>query len=299
VYVSVSLQVDPLTIRTINYDVILDTAMRGVRRAAVFMGLGLNAARDPDFKRYELTDIAAIQLVPPDADAKTLAHYKENFALWITANGLRELIESFSIFLDQVYDSSQVIAANKGNRAPSEAVKKYKQFSGKGVKEKLAILETEFSILTPHADHISSIYLARNCLTHRLGRVEGRDCNEGTELVVKWFGLDIIAATANGDSAILDLPLQQPVEFQAETTMSVRIAEHTQRYGQGTVVRIPPKDLAEICMFMAEEAKRILRSAVDYARNMGIVVQEKSISSEPKPAVDTAAPTAEYFADVI
>jgi len=57
---------------------ILETANVGIRRAAVFMGLGVNLASESTFKKYELTDEVNIQIVPSGAnddlvDATTLA----------------------------------------------------------------------------------------------------------------------------------------------------------------------------------------------------------------------------------
>ncbi len=265
---------------TINYDLVLDTALKGVRRAAVFMGLGLNAAHDPNYKSYELIDIAALQLVPTNADEANITHYKENFALWITANGLRELIEAFSIFLDQVYDTSQFIAVHKGQRTSDDTTRSYKRFTEKGVREKLQMLGVDFGIVASHSDYISTIYLARNCLTHRLGRVDSRDCNEGSELVVKWIGLDFVTTTKSGETAIMDLPLKEPLLLEEEATISVRFTVHEQRYGLGTVIHIPPKHLAEICWFMAEEAKSVIRSALEYSRRLGVEVQGPTTTAD-------------------
>src|SRR5438105_1920638 len=90
----------------INYDRILETALQGVRRATVFLGLGFNAANDPQFKTYQLSKIATLTLVPDDVDPATLTHFKESFGHWIVGNGLRELMETFAIFLDQIYSAT-------------------------------------------------------------------------------------------------------------------------------------------------------------------------------------------------
>ena len=82
----------------IGFGKILAVALKGVRRATVFLGLRLNAALDPEFNKYQLTKIAKIQLLPPDVDAQTLTHFKDEFKTWIVGNGLRELIETFSFF---------------------------------------------------------------------------------------------------------------------------------------------------------------------------------------------------------
>lgn len=106
---------------TINFDDIRDIANKGVRRAALFLGLGLNAANDPRLREYELTNISAIQLIQPDADDETLSHYKEEFSTWVVACALREMIESFGVFLDGIYEACLVMAVHRGRVTPQDA----------------------------------------------------------------------------------------------------------------------------------------------------------------------------------
>jgi len=60
----------------IDFGKLLEVALKGVRRATVFLGLGVNAALDKNFNKYQLTDIAQIQLLSPGVDAQTLFHFK-------------------------------------------------------------------------------------------------------------------------------------------------------------------------------------------------------------------------------
>jgi hypothetical protein len=93
----------------IDFGKILEVALKGVRRATVFLGLGVNAALDSNFSKYQLTDIAQIQLLPEHVDAKTLSHFKEEFKTWVVGNGLRELVETFSVFLEQLHEACFLI----------------------------------------------------------------------------------------------------------------------------------------------------------------------------------------------
>lgn len=88
-----------LTVR-IDLDQLMDVALKGVRRTAVFLGLGLNAASRADFNDYELWKLApkdangnyeglTFGLVPDNAPSETLKHYKEEFGVWVINNGLR------------------------------------------------------------------------------------------------------------------------------------------------------------------------------------------------------------------
>jgi len=55
----------------IDIDTLLELALRGIRRASVFLGLGVNAAIDPEFKDYQLTNLSNIHIIP----ANLLEHF--------------------------------------------------------------------------------------------------------------------------------------------------------------------------------------------------------------------------------
>ena len=79
----------------IDLDKILDVALRGVRRASMFMGFGVNAALSPEMRNYQLSDITRIKILPDNISDDSLEKAKNEFRLWIEANGFRELIETF------------------------------------------------------------------------------------------------------------------------------------------------------------------------------------------------------------
>ena len=60
----------------INLPAIKDIAVKGVRRTAVFMGLGINAANNPDFKQYQLADVTGLEFIEPISDEKILSILK-------------------------------------------------------------------------------------------------------------------------------------------------------------------------------------------------------------------------------
>jgi hypothetical protein len=80
-------------------------AQTGVRRAELFMGLGLNAANRPDFRDYELNKLPVavdqasipVRSLAPNANNETIERYKEQFKTWVVSCGLRELLERIRI----------------------------------------------------------------------------------------------------------------------------------------------------------------------------------------------------------
>ena len=64
--------------------------------------------------KYELTDISPIHLVPSNVPEETIAHFKTEFGRWVITNGLRELIETFALFLDRTHNACLFMAATRG-----------------------------------------------------------------------------------------------------------------------------------------------------------------------------------------
>jgi len=63
----------------INFDALKDIALRGIRRTSVFLGLGINAARDERLKKWQLTTSSMFRVIPNDVDVETINHFKSTF----------------------------------------------------------------------------------------------------------------------------------------------------------------------------------------------------------------------------
>lgn len=135
----------------IDYDKLAEIGIKGVRRAAVFLGLGLNAAYDPELKNYQLRSVHGVEqgsvrmeLVPDTVSQETLDHFKVEFATWIIASGLREVIERFAIFLDGVNRVSQHIACTKKELEPAVAAQRDRSFRQRGIEYNFQKLSSRF-----------------------------------------------------------------------------------------------------------------------------------------------------------
>ena len=125
----------------INLDKLKDIALKGVRRSAVFMGLGINASGDSRLDRYQLAHLTGFELVPETASQESVIHFKEEFSLWIVECGLRELIERFALFLDAVHHACVILAVNRGKMAPEQGEMHQRSFTRKGLEDKLKKLK--------------------------------------------------------------------------------------------------------------------------------------------------------------
>jgi hypothetical protein len=276
----------------VDFTEIQDTAYKGVRRTAVFMGLGLNAATDPKFKRYQLSEITHMQFIPEKVSDETVLHFKTEFGRWIVACGLRELIETFSVFLDKIHEACLLMAVSQGKMTHKLALEHHNSFLWKGFTEKMKTLHERFGVYSQYNDHLGTVQLVRNCYTHRRGIVGKADCGDSQQLELRWIGMDVYIETTDGDIINLNLPLQEGVCVEKGGTVKVKSAERKRSFQLGTVVDIPPKELAEICTLILWATNEITKSAFAYAKSIGIPNDNSlsaSVPTQQDAATDTGA----------
>lgn len=252
--------------------------MLGTRRASAFMGLGVNAALDSEFKKYQLTEITKIQLLPDNLSEEVLNHVKDEFKIWIEGNGFRELVETFSVFLDKIYRACAV-AEVSGRRIESvEFQRKIKTFEKEGFPNKLNILSNNFAVRPQHVDYIKSLNKARNCLTHRRGIVGTEDI-DGQHLRVRWLGMDIFIQTPAGDRHQFDDFPEEGLYLPDGGSVMLQFVERERLFDVGDLLKLSTKDLAEICWFFQDQARSAVNSATEYLKSVGIVILDESSDS--------------------
>lgn len=259
----------------INFDQLREVALNGIRRSAVFLGLGVNSARDPRFSDYELTKITLIRLVPANADAQVVRGYKKAFEEWIIACGLRELTETFAIFLDGVHRSCLIMATHQKEIPPEEATKSGPAFEWKGIEEKLAKLKTCFGVETQKEKYLVSINRVRNCFTHRRGLVGRPDVGAEDCLRLQWWGMEMFIQTPNND--VIPIPASFPEEgiyLKDGGTLCMKFTDRVKEFKLGQLIAISPNDLAEMCFLAQLATDEILKSAFNYASKIGIPLRE-------------------------
>ncbi len=253
-----------------------DIAYRGVRRAAAFVGLGVNVARDDQFKKYQLSEYSALRIMPDDLNDKSIAHVKEEFEKWVILNGVRELVESFGLFLDKVHTVCLLMATQKKQLSSEDAEKFGPAFEWKGVEEKLSILTNRFGITSDKEKYFTSINQIRNCITHRKGRIGPEDLRGDKSFQLTWWGFDIYAETPSGEKHSLTPPLPKGGLLLKEGgKIMLQVKDRIIEYRLGDIVTLSPKELIEICYLVQLTTDDMVKSSYDYAKKIGI--EEKAI----------------------
>jgi hypothetical protein len=259
---------------TIDFDGVLEVALKGIRRSSVFLGLGVNAATDRENRAYQLSSLTQIQIVPEYVSPETVQHFKDEFKVWIEAAALREATESFALFVDELHRKCSIIYAVRNAIGMNELVDKQNRFAREGVPNKLNLLDQTYGVKAAGKDYLLLLNKARNCLAHRGGRVGPEDINEEAAFSVAWRGLDIFVEEPNGKRAyLLDIP-EDGLWLENGGIVKAQFVERRRSFGLGAVLELSPRDLAEICWFYADEARAIVVSAVEYAKANGVIVRD-------------------------
>ncbi len=272
---------------TIDFSQMKDIAYRGVRRAAIFVGLGVNVARDDKFKKYQLSDYSVLRVVPDDLNDKSMVHIKEEFEKWVILNGVRELVESFGLFLDKVHTACLFMATQK-KQLSNEAAQKYgPAFEWKGVEEKLSILRSRFEITSDKEKYFSSINQVRNCITHRKGQIGPEDLRGDKSFQLTWWGFDIYAETASGERHSLMPPLpEEGLLLKEGGKIMLQVKDRIIEYNLGDIATLTPNELSEICYLVQLTTDDIVKSSYDYAKKIGIEERDIGKSDEQKNPAD-------------
>lgn len=272
----------------IDVDAMANIAFTGINRAWLFMGLGLNCASGAERIDFDLPDAGYLRLLPDELPETTVQEAKAEFGTWIVSNGLREAIDTFEVFLGQVYSAALTIevwsAEQAGEGADAGPMQKRAQaFSRRGTTDRLAWLDRDFSIATEYSDDISSACSARNCLTHRLGAVGEDDVEPDGFFVLRWHTLELHGFNKDGSEFVPSLD-DLPIEFPEASPVSMRHAPREKRFALGERLILTPGELKQICYTFRLAIDQVRASFVGFAKRMG--VQEVGRDDEP-PRIET------------
>lgn len=257
---------------TINLDKILQVAYTGVRRASAFMALGINASYDPDNRSVHLKHPFHLRFLPDNMSDAQINEVKNNFSEWIVGNGLRELDQSFAIFLDYLHDAGLVVMRHtRGLQAAEHKQIKKKFQQDTNAKSKLDEISARFRIVSKNASHIETMSKARNCLSHANGIVRLRDCNRPNELKITWIGIDIVVQSEQ-ESKSFPTGEFEPFTAGADSTLGIKFVDRQKSFPFGSRIAISPSDLSEICWMYSDEARILVGEFKKYCETQGVPI---------------------------
>lgn len=253
----------------IDLDAVLARAMKGVRRSYVFMGLGVNSADDENLINYQLTPVTNLQLLEDGLGKETVIGFKNNYKEWVLNNAFREAIESFHIFIEEIFICLIIIKkkANDIHRVKKDICR----FEKLPFPSKMEYLKKEFAVQPEFIDYIKSINKARNCLAHRGSVVSIKDYNNSskTALILNWRGINMVLKDKDGEREC-EMSELIGIITKHETQVGVKFVDRRKSFNAGQVFALHPKELAEILWYWTFEINKICSLSVEYAKYSGV-----------------------------
>jgi hypothetical protein len=241
----------------------LDQVMQmGVRRASAFMKLGLRTAEDESISDISLPSAGPFtwHFFPVPTPPEIVRQMKFDFGHWIIGCALKELDQHCSVFCDQVV-KALTLARFHGSQLTSEARKRVASFESEtNVAKKLSIISSEFGVSSEGSKYMAGFSVARNALTHNLGRVGERHLRNG-ELKIAWRAVDLLFNGSVADESDFNVP--RPTE----TDVSIKFVKRTKIFHLNEFVEFSQMELSEICWNYSSMSKEIVRGALANAAN--------------------------------
>ena len=260
----------------INVDAVMEKALKGIRRSYVFMGLGVNSSEDNRLDNYQLTPVTNLQLLQDGLSKDVVSNFKINYKEWVINNAFREALESFHIFVEELFLC--LIIIKKKVTDISRVQKDVTRFEKLPFPSKMETLKKEFIVEPEFINHIKSINKARNCISHRGCVVSIKDYNNSskTALILAWRGMNMILTDQEGERECHMSELAGVVT-KYETKVGFKFVSREKSFTGGEVLSFEPKELAEVLWYWTMEIKTMTHSAIKYAKNSGVkIVDSKS-----------------------
>jgi hypothetical protein len=241
------------------------TMEKGIRRAYAFLSLGMRSATDKNVESIALDSNFHIRFLPERIPPDQIAKIQNEFGIWITGNGLRELDQFFSSFLDDIY-AACVLAELHGKTAKVGAIKRRLRgmHYDTNLAGKLDRLQKEFGISATHRDLLASLAQARNALAHNFGVVASRHCEGKNTLELKWIGPEVKVG-----ERVLTHDFEEFMT-EKEEALTMQFVERRKATPVGSVIVLLPHDLCEICLTFSIQMSELLEKGQKYARELGI-----------------------------
>lgn len=251
---------------TVNIDDAIKHSKLGVKRAYCFMGFGVNAANNPDLNEIHLPYPPYFYVVPEDLNQESVDNIKRNFALWVVWNCLREMIESYGILLNGVYNALLMFDIKQSTINFDTIQEQVAAFSQLGEIKKLTKLKRELKFASPFEKHLKSFVDARNCITQGQGRITQNRCNDEDEFILLWRRLNPELHYEDGTVDILEPAWdfgQNPIVTKTGASFCIRAIDACLRFPVGATLNIPPAVLREICFAMVFEIDEVQRLFIE------------------------------------
>ena len=212
---------------------------------------------------------------------RPLADVREDTRLRTLSDALRDCVEEVSRFLEETRRlCAAVCLADEGtvtaNRWREAVEVPASSFDRLTFPDKIARLQRDYgaTILHDSIEFIATLNKLRNCVVHRHGVVDERDCNDDQSMRIRWQKNELFDRTVGGTESLLTLPHV----LNAGDQILARLCDEQKSFRRGERVSVSETDLAGMWYTFQVFAFGTAQRVESFARDRGFV-----ISAPPPP----------------
>jgi hypothetical protein len=269
----------------IDFDRVLETLRKGVRRADVFLGVGLNAAEhNPPISHLLSQDgMQKILLVKEELNESEKAHVAKEFGKWIRANGIRELLETFSIFMFELYSIMFLVRQHQKQLDRKFNKCRPQRFERMGIGDQVERIAEVVTVMESSVKIVRSLNKVRNCYAHRRGVVGSPDLDPGTDnLHVYWTALQIQVREPNGN--VVSEGDKVGKRFENGGAVQLATTQRSKVFAAGSELMLEKHELKEICLCVLSIGQSLFNETVGLTKASGLLKVDADDSLvDPKP----------------
>lgn len=245
-----------------------EVSYKGIRRAAGFLGVGLNSL--PSAPTSAALDQDSMwRFLPDPLPEQVASQLVGEFRIWLIANAFREIDLHFGLFIDDVWRFGQWARLHNSRVSWDHSVSDISQETNAA--SKYAKTLSSLEVADQDVSLLWSLSNTRNCLTHNAGVVRERDAKVDGQIAVKWLGLE--TRLQQGDDYIVFGPgrygVQAPDPSKEAEVVTV-VVERDKRFSIGQRIELSAAELHEICFYYMRLTDQLVQNLVEYCDRLGI-----------------------------
>jgi len=269
----------------LNFDLddLKNVSISGVRRAAAFSAIALNATQNPLVQSLSLPSYSMWRFLPENPPEELLISSVKEFRVWVVGNALRELDAAFNELLDNCWQMNEWSKLHGQKVKSDHRVESIEAKTNVGTK--MGLVLKELGEKEPDTTKLWTLSNLRNCLTHARGVVTSRHANDATGLKVLWLGLEL-GFQQEGNYVPMPMPIPQggvqapnPAE---PANVVAKVVDREKIFPFGSSVSIEPRELHEICHFYLTSTNKVVQSLQKAMSGRGLLIVQKDRPEETR-----------------
>lgn len=200
---------------------------------------------------------------------------KQDYRMWLIANGLRDCVEGLGFVLEEARKACIFYSIPQKKVFLADELLKHKPFERhtgferRPLEDKFKYLKKNYNYEPPEKTRRFALTInkARNCIVHRKGIVEQKDCNDGNKLLVEWYTPVLTIGDINKASREINKPGEL---IRGGEILSLIQKDTNKKFKIGEAIVFDINEFSSLCWTFIRCGAEISKSLKEFGESKGI-----------------------------